>query len=70
VGNPDWYYSYAVSKGDDGEGIQVPFFTWEDIRDATDYFADANRLGTGGFGPVYKVIILDLVKANLIFFVT
>ncbi|WJZ99594.1 hypothetical protein VitviT2T_018022 [Vitis vinifera] len=41
-------------KEDDKKGIDVPFFDLEDILAATDHFSDANKLGQGGFGPVYK----------------
>ncbi|XP_057504172.1 G-type lectin S-receptor-like serine/threonine-protein kinase At4g03230 isoform X2 [Actinidia eriantha] len=41
-------------KEDDKKGIDVPFFDFESILEATDYFSDANKLGQGGFGPVYK----------------
>uniref|UniRef100_A0A803L8I7 non-specific serine/threonine protein kinase n=1 Tax=Chenopodium quinoa TaxID=63459 RepID=A0A803L8I7_CHEQI len=40
-------------KGDDIEGIDVPFFDWESILAATSNFADTYKLGTGGFGSVY-----------------
>jgi hypothetical protein len=40
----------------DNEGIEVPYFDFESILIATDDFSDANKLGKGGFGPVYKVI--------------
>ncbi|KAK6918936.1 Bulb-type lectin domain [Dillenia turbinata] len=39
---------------EDKKGIDVPFFDLEIILEATDYFSDANKLGQGGFGPVYK----------------
>ncbi|KAI3736240.1 hypothetical protein L6452_15778 [Arctium lappa] len=42
------------SRDDDIEGITVPFFEFEGILAATDNFSDANKLGEGGFGPVYK----------------
>ena len=42
-------------KGDDAKGIDVPFFDLESILVATAYFSNANKLGQGGFGPVYKV---------------
>lgn len=45
-------------KGDDTEGFDVPFFELESILVATDYFSNANKLGQGGFGPVYKVMYL------------
>lgn len=43
---------------DDKKRIDVPFFNLKSIIVATDNFSDANRLGQGGFGPVYKVVIL------------
>ena len=36
--------------------IDLPFFYLEIILEATHNFSDANKLGQGGFGPVYKVI--------------
>ncbi|KAF3653629.1 G-type lectin S-receptor-like serine/threonine-protein kinase [Capsicum annuum] len=39
---------------DDKKRIDVPFFNLKSIIVATDNFSDANRLGQGGFGPVYK----------------
>ncbi|XP_022763989.1 G-type lectin S-receptor-like serine/threonine-protein kinase At4g03230 [Durio zibethinus] len=37
----------------DGTGIDVPFFEFESILAATDNFSEENKLGKGGFGPVY-----------------
>ncbi|KAL4554356.1 hypothetical protein LXL04_039493 [Taraxacum kok-saghyz] len=34
-------------------------FSYEDLRDATDDFSLENKLGEGGFGPVYKGILND-----------
>ncbi|KAA8524518.1 hypothetical protein F0562_010941 [Nyssa sinensis] len=42
-------------KEEDKKGIDVPFFDLESILAATDNFSDANKLGQGGFGPVYKI---------------
>ncbi|XP_048127407.1 G-type lectin S-receptor-like serine/threonine-protein kinase At4g03230 [Rhodamnia argentea] len=39
---------------DDKKGIDVPFFDLEIILQATNNFSDENKLGKGGFGPVYK----------------
>ncbi|XP_076926284.1 G-type lectin S-receptor-like serine/threonine-protein kinase At4g03230 [Bidens hawaiensis] len=41
-------------KEDDREGLDVPYFELETIIDATNDFSEENRLGQGGFGPVYK----------------
>ncbi|KAI4334054.1 hypothetical protein L6164_018791 [Bauhinia variegata] len=38
----------------DTEGIGVPYFDFESILEATANFSDANKLGRGGYGPVYK----------------
>ncbi|XP_054784062.1 G-type lectin S-receptor-like serine/threonine-protein kinase At4g03230 isoform X2 [Prosopis cineraria] len=42
---------------DDNEGIEVPYYDFETILAATDNFSDANKLGRGGYGPVYKGIL-------------
>nr|GMC94599.1 G-type lectin S-receptor-like serine/threonine-protein kinase At4g27290 [Ipomoea batatas] len=34
---------------------ELPFFNFKSIEIATNYFSDENKLGQGGFGPVYKV---------------
>ncbi|KAI7988841.1 G-type lectin S-receptor-like serine/threonine-protein kinase [Camellia lanceoleosa] len=34
---------------------ELPLFSLSSIEIATDYFSDANKIGQGGFGPVYKV---------------
>ncbi|ESQ29290.1 hypothetical protein EUTSA_v10023279mg [Eutrema salsugineum] len=37
----------------------IKFFEMHTIRTATNNFSSANKLGQGGFGPVYKGILLD-----------
>ncbi|CAN0896947.1 G-type lectin S-receptor-like serine/threonine-protein kinase At4g03230 [Linum grandiflorum] len=39
---------------DDKRDINVPFFDLDCILAATDFFSIDNKLGQGGFGPVYK----------------
>ncbi|KAM5564544.1 hypothetical protein ABKV19_018899 [Rosa sericea] len=33
---------------------ELPLFTFATIKKATNYFAESNKLGEGGYGPVYK----------------
>lgn len=49
-------------REDNKKDIDVPYFDLESILVATDNFAETNKLGQGGFGPVYKVkaSVLDL----------
>nr|XP_004293003.2 PREDICTED: receptor-like serine/threonine-protein kinase SD1-8 isoform X1 [Fragaria vesca subsp. vesca] len=37
----------------------LPFFSFSAIKTATDYFAESNKLGEGGYGPVYKGKLLQ-----------
>ncbi|XP_022864068.1 G-type lectin S-receptor-like serine/threonine-protein kinase At4g03230 [Olea europaea var. sylvestris] len=56
------YYTYSLYNPsiksryvmDVSSGIGVPFCSWESIIAATENFSDVNKLGRGGFGPVYK----------------
>jgi hypothetical protein len=51
----------GVFRDENVEGIDVPFFHLVCILVATDSFSDANKLGQGGFGSVYKVISIALI---------
>ena len=39
-------------------------FSYSELRNATNDFSLDNKLGEGGFGPVYKVNILSLNRDN------
>ncbi|KAK1581398.1 hypothetical protein Q3G72_005674 [Acer saccharum] len=41
----------------DDNGLTI--YAWNTISDATDNFSDKNKLGEGGFGPVYKGILIE-----------
>ncbi|KAL6201309.1 hypothetical protein ACLB2K_025023 [Fragaria x ananassa] len=42
-----------------GMDLQTGFFTLRQIKAATNNFDPSNKIGEGGFGPVYKGILLD-----------
>lgn len=41
-----------------GEDLELPIFDLGTIAAATDGFSINNKLGEGGFGPVYKVALI------------
>jgi hypothetical protein len=42
-------------NGDRKEDIELPVFDLTTLANVTDNFSINNKLGEGGFGPVYKV---------------
>ncbi len=51
---------------EEGESeIDLPSFDLESILAATDNFSDANKLGQGGYGPVYKVMSITLLYIHV-----
>ncbi|XP_031280049.1 G-type lectin S-receptor-like serine/threonine-protein kinase At4g27290 [Pistacia vera] len=50
----DKFDDALVSPKNPGKGPDLPIFALGVVRTATDDFSFANKLGEGGFGPVYK----------------
>nr|XP_048337568.1 cysteine-rich receptor-like protein kinase 25 [Ziziphus jujuba var. spinosa] len=48
-----------LERDDDNNG-EVKYFSLSTIRAATKSFSDTNKLGEGGFGPVYKIRIYTI----------
>jgi hypothetical protein len=36
---------------------ELPLFNFQELTSATNNFHQSNKLGQGGFGPVYKVMV-------------
>ena len=56
------------SEGDEGhEHLDLPLFDLDTLLNATNNFSSNNKLGEGGFGPVYKIKAYStfLQKENL-----
>nr|GMD09182.1 probable LRR receptor-like serine/threonine-protein kinase At1g07650 isoform X1 [Ipomoea batatas] len=55
------YLKSRISKEQElmGLDLKTGFFTFRQIKAATDNFSVANKLGEGGFGAVYKGTLLD-----------
>jgi hypothetical protein len=47
------YLNASNELGD--ENLELPFVSFGDVITATNNFSEANMLGQGGFGKVYKV---------------
>lgn len=44
---------------DEKKDLDVPFYEFKSVLQATENFSDSNKLGQGGFGHVYKVNSLN-----------
>lgn len=65
--NPHGHYQ----EENQDEDLELPTFGLATIFAATDQFALSNKIGQGGFGPVYKVwqifpsrVVISLRKTN------
>ncbi|XP_075657085.1 G-type lectin S-receptor-like serine/threonine-protein kinase At4g27290 isoform X1 [Castanea sativa] len=47
-----------TGKGRNNE-MELPLFSFSSVSTATNYFSASNKLGEGGFGPVYKGSLLN-----------
>ena len=56
LSNPDVLTGSTCEAVDEISSTESLHFHFPTIRVATDNFSDANKLGQGGFGVVYKVI--------------
>ena len=48
--------SNANSSASESGNIEITFFVLKTVIAATENFSSTNKLGRGGFGPVFKVI--------------
>jgi hypothetical protein len=48
----------GASKELGDENIELPFLIFKDIVTATNNFSNDNMLEQGGFGKVYKVVVI------------
>ncbi|CAN8231154.1 unnamed protein product [Cochlearia groenlandica] len=48
-----------ISRENKTEDLELPLMDFKDVAIATDNFSNANKLGQGGFGIVYKGRLLD-----------
>lgn len=52
-----WFSSIKRPKEKFGtDALHVQVYGLSDIKEATNNFSNANKLGQGGYGPVYKVL--------------
>ncbi|XP_019190173.1 PREDICTED: probable leucine-rich repeat receptor-like serine/threonine-protein kinase At3g14840 [Ipomoea nil] len=52
-------YIKNKTSQEQGLDLRIGLFTYTQIKDATNNFDAANKIGEGGFGPVYKGSLLD-----------
>ncbi|XP_058094702.1 receptor-like serine/threonine-protein kinase SD1-8 isoform X7 [Magnolia sinica] len=50
----DYFSNESELLDESGKSSEMPLFDLFEVVNATDHFSDSNKLGEGGFGPVYK----------------
>ncbi|XP_042030175.1 G-type lectin S-receptor-like serine/threonine-protein kinase At1g11330 isoform X2 [Salvia splendens] len=51
-------YDNATQDATSRDNLEdIPLFKYEELANATNEFSEANKLGKGGFGPVYKGVL-------------
>ncbi|MFS7985342.1 putative non-specific serine/threonine protein kinase [Helianthus anomalus] len=58
IGIPKSEVQHDPENKNDNEDLELPLFGLSTLVKATNDFSKNNKLGEGGFGPVYKVYIL------------
>nr|XP_034895473.1 putative G-type lectin S-receptor-like serine/threonine-protein kinase At1g61610 isoform X2 [Populus alba] len=54
----------AAAEHFDGDAPILQVFSFESIKAATNNFSRENQLGEGGFGPVYKVCLQEIMLTS------
>ncbi|EPS59195.1 hypothetical protein M569_15614, partial [Genlisea aurea] len=62
VGKSDQFVDVEGGEVDQIEFGQLKRFSWRELQLATDNFSEANVLGQGGFGKVYRGVLADETK--------
>ncbi|OMO64997.1 S-locus glycoprotein [Corchorus olitorius] len=52
VNNPNEFHH----NNSDEDDMDLPLFDWQMVESATNHFAFTNKIGEGGFGPVYRIV--------------
>lgn len=52
-------------RKDGKSNLDIPNFHFQSIAIATENFSDSKKLGQGGFGSVYKVVIISLKSQTI-----
>ena len=50
-------YKNLIGKSEE-ENVELPLFDFTTIATTTNNFSSSNMIGAGGFGQVYRVIII------------